>query len=283
MNARGWIMFKVLVNKYHPKEINAFNKFLSQNELEFLDKLDVQSSDLKPVVQHPETSLAKIHYSWIQPLLEKFPEPLRPLLVATLTPEQITGMRITKETATSSPVKYFLLNHLHHLLKINERTPFEYLPETEFSPLVVATKNQLVNLIDFLGIHDLAAEIKHIVNRNTLTNIYSCLTQKQLFYLKICLQQKQQIISPKLGIDPSKQDCDALKQTLHRRGLLRLAKALCGQHGDFVWYLAHILDKGRGNILLKEYQPQPIPKITPILKQQVLYLLNFLKPESHEK
>lgn len=277
MDKRGWMMLRVLINRYNPKAGNALLKFLPEDELQAVTNLDIRSTDLTPILQQPQKSLAKIHYSWIQPFLKNFPDSLQSVVIGALTAEQIAGLQISSPVPISDLARTFILNQLYHLLKISDHFPVEYLPETELSPLAKWMKQQLVNLIDFLGLYDLASEVRHIVNRDYLKNIYSCLTPKQFYYLKVCLHQKEQITSPKLGIDPTKQDCVKLKQVLHRRGLLRLGRALCGQHPDLVWYIAHKLDMGRGHILLKEYQHEALSKITPILKQQVLNLMNFLK------
>lgn len=278
MNKRGWTMLRVLINHYNPNAVNDLLKFLPQDELHQVETTqNIRSADLMPILQQPQRSLAKIHYSWVQPLLTKFPETLRPTVVAALTAEQISGLGISSPALISDFARSFILNKLYHQLKIGEHFPIEYLPETELSPLTYWTKQEVVNLIDFLGLYDLASEVRHIVNRNYLKNIYTCLTPKQLHYLKVCLHQKEQLVSPKLGIDHTKQDCAKLRQLIHRRGLLRLGKALCGQHSDLVWHIAHTLDMGRGKILLREYQPKTSTKVTPILKQQVMNLMNFLK------
>lgn len=272
-------MLRVLINRYNPKAGNALLKFLPQEDVEGVMAENIQSTDLTPILQQPQKSLAKIHYSWIQPLLADFPDRLHPTILAALTAEQIAGLKSSTPVAIPGFVKAFILNELYRLLKIEEHLPIEYLPETDISSLAKWIKPQIVNLIDFLGIHDLASEVRHIVDRNYLKNVYTCLTPKQFYYLKKCLQQKEQITSPELGIDLTKTDSVKLKQVLHRRGLVRLGRALCGQHFDFVWHLSHTLDMGRGNLLLKEYQPEEIPKVTSILKQQVLSLMNFLKSE----
>lgn len=279
MDKRGHMMLRVLINRYNPKAGNVLLKFLPKEEAQAVMDQDIQSNDLAPILQQPQKSLAKIHYSWIQPIFQRFPESLQPTLIAALTAEQVAGLKISSPITISNIAKTFILNQLYQHLKISEHFPIEYLPKTEFSPLTKWTKSQLVNLIDFLGLYDLASEVRHIVNRDYLKNIYTCLTPKQFYYLKICLHQKEQLVSPKLRIDPTKQDCPRLKQAMHRRGLLRLGKSLCGQHPDLVWHIAHTLDVGRGNILIKEHQTQEIPRITKILKQQVLNLMNFLKNE----
>lgn len=279
MNKRSWMMLRVLINRYNPKAGNTLLKFLPQEEIEAVMAQDIQSTDLAPILQQPQKSLAKVHYSWISPLLSHFPDRLHPTIMAALTREQIAGLRTSSPMPISDFVKAFILNKLYYLLQIDEHLPIEYLPKSDLFPLATWTKQRMVHLIDFLGIQDLASEVRHIVDRNYLKNIYATLSPKQLHYLKLCLHQKERLTSPKLGINLTQIDNAKLKQVLHRRGLVRLGKALCGEHADFVWYMSHILDMGRGNLLLKEYQPKEHPKITPILRQQVLNLMNFLKSE----
>jgi hypothetical protein len=44
--------------------------------------------------------------------------------------------------------------------------------------------------------------------------------------------------------------------------------------------MAHILDIGRGKILLNDYRSEPLPEITPAFHSQVINLMNFLKKDS---
>lgn len=272
-------MLRVLINRYNPKTGNALLKFLPKEQLMAISSIDIQSNDLKPILSHPKNSLAKIHYSWIKPLLDKYPDRLQSTIKIALTDEQMGGIKGTASDKISSPIKNFILNELCSQLNINQHIPIEFLPDSEFSPIVGWTKKQIVDLVDFLGLYDLASEVRIIVNRDHLKNIYSCLTPKQLQYLKIILHQKELLTSPKLGIDLGSLESKQLLQVLHRRGLSRLGKALCGQHKDLVWVIAHTLDMARGSILLKLYQPAPIPKVTSILKQEVLNIIKFLYSE----
>lgn len=275
------MMLRVFINRYLPKINKNLDRYLPKKEVEAIMNYSITSTNLAPILEQPQNSLASIHYSWIQPLIQNFHSTVQPAIVGALSEEQMTGLRkITSSTLTSPIGKEFILNQLYQQLNLGDHLPIEYLPETELTPLSGWKKNELIELADFLGLHDLAAEVKQIVNRNYLKNIYTCLNQKQLYYLKLCLQQKAQLVSPKLGIDPTQKDCQKLNQIIHRRGLIRLGKALWGQHPDLIWHIAHTLDMGRGTILMKEFQPQEQPKVTKILKQQVLNLMNFLKSSS---
>lgn len=279
MDARSWMMLKVLVNRYNPKAGNTLLKFLPQEEAQLLAQHEISSSDIDPILFQPQRTLGRLHYSWLQPLIENhIPEQLKPIAIAALKPEQASYLRGDAPPASiSEPVRTFFIDHMYNMLKLKEHLPLEYLPETEFYPLASWSKKKLVTLIDFLGLHDLAYEVKSIVNKKYLENIYSCLSQKQLAYLKLCLQQKEKLKPKKLGINLAERNCAKLKGILHHRGILRFSYALAGQHRDLVWYIAHTLDSGRGKIVLKLYKEQPIPNVTSVIKTQVTHLMNFLK------
>jgi hypothetical protein len=277
---RSLMMLRVFVNRYNPKAGDALLKFLPPEESQAVLKENIQSKDLTPILEQPNALLKGLHYTWIKPVLDKFPPKLYPLIISALNPEQISGLQNTQPPLElSAPVKNFIVNLIYDNLKTEDHVPLEYLPESEFSPLAGWSKNKLVRMADFLGLHDLASEVRRIVNKDHLKNIYSCLTPQQYNYLSICLHQREKIVTPKLGIDLTNQDCTKLKQVLHKRGLIRLGKALCGQNPDLVWYIAHILDAGRGKILLSAFKPEADPKVTALLKAQVSNLMNFLKSE----
>lgn len=282
MNTKSWMMLKVLINRFNPKAGNSLSKFLPQEDAQKLSNIDILSSDVKPLLYLPQRLLERMHYSWIVPYLAKTPKNLHPFVIGALSPTQ--RLKLEKKLAITSaklapPVKNFMIEQLYSLMNIEDHLPMEYLPETELSPLLKWNKTQLVSLIDFLGLYDLASEIRHIVNKKYLDNLYSCLSQHELYYLKICLYQKEKLVTPKLGINPAEKNCEQLKSILHKRGITRLGKALSGQHPDLIWYVMHTLDAGRGKILFGYYQKEQITNVTPILKSQVINVMNFLKKE----
>lgn len=280
MDAKGWMIFRVLVNRFHPKGSDAVLKFLPDDERQKVLEQDVRSSDLMPILCEPQRLVAELHYSWINTLLEQFPKTLRPLVIAALGPEQRTRLSPSGEgiPGISAVVKDFFIDQLYMKLDGASHLPIDYLPVTELSPLIQWKRKDLLSLVDYLGLHDLAVEVRHIVDKVMLQQIYACLTPKQLYYLNVCLHQKEQLVAPRLGIT-LKMSGEELKKLLHSRGLLRLGRAMAGQHPDLLWHLCHLLDTGRGEVLRKCYQEQLIPTVTPILKGQVLNIMNFLKKE----
>ena len=280
MDKKGWMMLRVFINRYNPKAGDALLKFLPKEDMQMVLDQEIRSTDLSPILHQPEKLVKQMHHSWLKPIIDNFPECLLPVLAASLNPEQAVGLKISLPTSPiAQPIKTFMVNQIYYQLDAEDHLPLDYLPETELSPLAKWTKSQLVTLINFLGLYDLVPEIRKIVNHQHLKNIYNCLTPKQFFYLKICLKQKDLLVFPKLGINPSQINCEKLRQVLHRRGIIRLGRALCGQHPDLVWYLTHKLDIGRGKLLMNEFQTDTVANVTTVLKSQVLNLMNFLKSE----
>lgn len=276
-NAKRWMMMNVLMNKFHPQNKKLLIKYFSPEEQKSLFEQNIDSIELSLVFDHPYAVLKKFHYSWIQPVIAQFPSQLQPMAIAALPNEQRKKLKNGAKKDPCPFVKSYYINTFSKLLELDKHLPIECLPQTELTPLMEWDKGQLTELIDFLGLYDLASTVRQIVNRNYLNNIYRSLSKKQLGFLKICLHQKERITSPKLNIDPSTTDQERIRSVIHRRGLTRFIKSFCGQHPDFVWMIAHSLDKGRGEVILKEFRPQDETRVTEILKQQVMAVMNFLQ------
>ena len=175
------------------------------------------------------------------------------------------------------PVRLYLINMMALKIKPQDVMPAPFLPATSLSPLLAMRKGEIVQLIDFLGIYDLAEEIKHVVDKKYLRAIYNCLSIKKQHFLRLCLHQKERLTIPRLGLEKWQGDCKTLETILHKRGLLRLGKGVSGQHPDFLWHLVHRLDVGRGRIIEQFYAKEEIPGVTQALIQEILNLMNFFK------
>jgi len=281
MNLREARIFNVLLNRYDPQERSKLLSFLQPEVKQDLALQGFHFDEIAPLLFQHQHVLERMHYSWLKPVLQKFPEELVLLVISSLSPGQVEGLKLKKipSMRLSQNVKLFIKTLIYKHLDIQNLLPIEFLPTSEFSVLLNMDKNKLMDLVDFLGLHDLASEVRKIVNPSLLKNIYTSLAPKQFHYLKICMNQKDKLVSPPLGIDISASDSSLIKQAIHKRGLVRFGKALCGEHKDLVWYIAHVLDTGRGKILLSQYQPEAIPAITSFLQMQVMNVINFLKKE----
>jgi hypothetical protein len=137
-------------------------------------------------------------------------------------------------------------------------------------------KNELVKVMDFLGLYDLAHEMKRIVANKILKDIYACLNKEQQQFLRQCMHAKDNVMTPNLHLESWNGDKKVLMQLLHRRGISRMALALSGQHPDLIWHLAHILDTGRGELLQKTTQKAKVPSLSDAVGLQLENVLNTL-------
>lgn len=274
---------RVLINRFHKGSPEALLRFLPESHAAEVNKVPIDSAELSPLFTPLSEQISKIHYTWLLPILQKVPGVAQGSLLGVL-PDQ-TAMRLSDQLYGSSKrlslapcSQQFLQNLvLKQLEGFDAVIPYSYLPESPLSHLGTWSKPELVQLISFLGIHDLAEEIRHIVDKKRIKGIYLCLTPKEQQYLRYCMHLKEKFVAPALGLDKWSGDCDKLKSTLQARGIIRLGKALSGEHPDLIWHLSHILDMGRGKALSKYYAKEPVASLTPALAQQVTNLMGILK------
>jgi hypothetical protein len=284
MEARGPVVLRVLLNHFHQTVKDNMLRCLPSEEARQVRQQDTSSNNAEAILDWPNEFLGRIHYSWLQPHIEKVPQAFQGALISALPDSQASKLRsrlkISDKFMPSLPIQKYLKSTLCRQLRLDEVLPISFLPNSPLSLLVEWDKNQLVELIDFLGIHDLAGEVRHVIDKDRLNKLSPCLTHRQKQFLRICLHQQEKLVSSRIGLDVWQGDCEKLNRNLHRRGLLRLGKALSGQHRDLVWHIAHILDVGRGNILLQYYSPAIVPGVTSTLVLQVTNLMSFLQTKS---
>ncbi len=282
METKSWIMLRVLLNRFHEGDMESVLHGLPEDDARTVLSQDVVSKELFPAVARPQELIKRIHYSWIAPEIKKLPSNMQTMILSAL-PEEYTlkvSQFLEKEPPPmklSSPIKSFVLGNLYSKILPKEVLPPEYLPESPLSFLGTTSKKELLQLFDFLGMYDLAKEIRHIVDKEKLKKIYQCITPKRREFLRFCLHQPEKLVSEGLKLERWDGDCNKLRRLLHRKGMMRLAYAVSGQHPDLMWHIIHTLDTGRGEIISKNYSKEEIAGITPVLSQQLLTLMNFLK------
>lgn len=283
MDTKKAILLKVLLNRYGKGSPQIALKALPEDISQQISQISLHAADPKPLFEFPQATLHRIHYSWILPHVKNLPHEIQIAVIGCLSKYQQSRLKnLLNITAEYEPLSFltssYILNVFYKKIKgIEAVLPLDYLPETPFTSLGGWEKKDLVELVEFLGIHDLSEDMRHIVDKKILKNAYNCLSPKEQQYLKICMHLKEKVSSPTLGLDKWNGDGDKLKAVLQTRGLIRLGKALSGISPDFVWHLTHILDTGRGQALLKYYSKTALPGITAALSQQVVNIMNFLK------
>ena len=287
METKGWALLRVLLNHFHADAKDSVFKVLPKEYVVEIRKQDLQTSSFAPALAKPVEWINRIHYSWLSETIDQLPQEELPYVLSALPETHFWGIKRMKRlkmqrTVLSAVCHSFFLRRLYNKLDAVKVLPPEFLPPSPLRPLLDLNKQELVELIDFLGLHDVAEEIRFIVDKNNLSKLYTIMTLKKQQYLKICLHQKQKLDLPKLGLAAWKGNIQQLEDLIHRRGMFRLGKAIFGQHPDFIWHITHSLDTGRGALLEKYTKGKENARVTTVLMQQVMDLLNFLNKDMHK-
>lgn len=292
MLEKSALMLRVLMNRYHGGPVESILKGLPDELSERVQQLHINSTFIKPALNTPEDAIQQIHYSWFLKKIEKFSPEKQALLLSIIPKSQASKIRkilnsptpsssATQSFVISKKMSHFLLNQLYRELDIEEITPVTYLPQTIMTPLASLSKDDLIKLIDYLGLFDLSQEISRIVSKQLLEKLFQSLSQKKCIFLKECLRHKDKLETERLRLEHWDGSPEKLTKLLHHKGLLRLAYALSGQEPDLLWHISHTLDSGRGEKLMRYYSKTEIPAVTESLKKQVIKVLDFLKKQEN--
>lgn len=220
-----------------------------------------------------------IHYSWFAKPLHALPTAVRPLFLTLLNPKQAkeicTLLALPYSIPTySSFMRPFLLDEFKkQVFQGVEVLDREAIPSSDLKSLISLRRNQLLSIVDLLGIYDLAADLRQIVDRGLLQKIYNALSEDQLTFLQYCVKQPLKWLPPKIGLlnwDGTKK---TLQHLLHTRGLKRLGKALHDENDSLKWHLLHQFDTGRANVIEKVLRQRQDEALTPHFKSQVIHIL----------
>ena len=286
---KKYLALKVLINRFHPKESDLFLKPLPDIEKQEVLKITSSQKDPEKLYTNLEEFVKSIHYTWLLPHMEKYSLQNKTLALASLPINQAQGLKtlLNKETIVplklSSLGKKLLVQKYFPNLLPHEIMPEAFLETSAFQPLLNLDKNSLLQLIDYLGIYDLAEKIRNVVDKKKLAVIYRALSLDEQKFLRYALRNDKTSLSD-LDLTHLTENSSKLKTILHRKGLVRLAKGISYESSDFIWHLFHKLDTGRAAFIEKNLLPKPNELIKEKLKRQILHVLNLVSlQEVNEK
>lgn len=280
MDDKKSIFLRLLLNKYNQGPQDALLNALSEDEAQKVKAVKISSEDYLALLSSPLNTLTHVHYSWLtKPLASLSRE--KTLCLLGLIPqahaEKIkSALNIAEEIpAFSSSVKKFIIQYLAKDFPFQDAPVLAFVPDSDLSHLTHLQKQQIIELIDFLGLFDLAEEIHNIVDKTVLEKVNSALTPKKRSFIKQCLLSKQKLVTNRLNLEYWDGNPSKLAKLLHHRGMVRLGYALSGQSPDLIWHITHRIDSGRGNKLLRYVNEKEIPGVTNALKEQVHQAIQF--------
>lgn len=258
------VLHRLLTHAF-PEDYESYFDFFESEEREALSKLRPMESELKLKLQSPLEVFHKIHYSWFMAPLEQLSKPLIEQALSLFSPEQkkkiakFKGFKKSKSVAFDH-LKDFLVVYLLQEIGIDQICPISFLPDSAHLGLLNLSKEQLVLLIEHLGLCEIAQASKKIVDPKVLSKMMKALktSQRKPF---IEAREMNEPKSPSLhDFHSALKDLKTFQVYIEKKGIERLARGLVFEHPSFIWYLAHHLDRGRGQELLKNarrFLPNP--------------------------
>ncbi|MDF2550380.1 MAG: hypothetical protein K0S07_1447 [Chlamydiales bacterium] len=279
-----WLLLKTLISQAHPGREGASLELLPPEESEAVQQAPLREASLSDFAQPLESFLNPFHPSWLFYYLEKMTEEAKGFVLQSLPfslqeKMELSGDIIASGRCLAPLIKDYFLTQFKEKIEqeLASALPLIFLEKNPFSLLLNFSEQELLVLVDLLGMHDLSLEIRHIVETKRLQKIYATLNPLQLKYLRTCLHFSDSSLSAKLNLAAWDERADPLRKALHYRGLLRLACALSGLSEDFMWHLCHRFDKKRGDFLLKRFSREEVPGLTPAISLQVNHAIGFIK------
>lgn len=277
MRSSSYAVLQLFLNKCSGEKQNRLKSFLPadvQAELNAIPPLKEQIELKDFSYRH---LLDDVHYSWMIPIMESYTKLEQGFFLQSLNGDILKNLEAlfpATKTRISETGKEFLQSLLIQSLIGQTQTllPKKALPLSSSSFLLGYFKDELVELIDYLALYDLALEMRRIVETKILKKIYSFLSEDKWSYLEKLMTYKESFSLPRFRI-PSKED--EFHLALHKRGLKRLGSAISNEHPDFIWYICHHLDIGRGNALYRYSAKKAPPPIAESMRKNILEIADW--------
>jgi hypothetical protein len=267
MSCKGWIQ------GIYPDQQEGLSRLFSPEEAHLYATLP------KPIpFDHKylsEDILGAVHPTWIAPFLRTLSSSEIPLFLAAVVRDQgeilAETLGFTDPLPTISPIakkglRQILLNQVVYDFEL---VPRAFLPQSYFYPLIALSSAKLDKLIRYLGLHDLAFEMRQIIATKELKRIFSALNKKEGEFLNRLLIQREPFVFQRLFVSNWDGTKAQLYKLLNERGLIRLGHAVNAESDSFIWYLTHMLNIHQGALLLKHRKRPTHARGDEILKDQI--------------
>lgn len=282
MEKKGAATLKALIAFYHEEEEEELTRFLKEQDQKAVNEAPFYSRHTLEGLLPTESSFQRIHYSWVLPVISRYPKELQPFFLSAL-PDPIPARlrkvqpKLPEVRPLTPTLRRFFSGILYQALTTEEALPPPFIPATDLSPLLKCSKNQLLTIIDYLGIWDLAEGYRQIIDKELLKTIVTQLSPKKREYLQLSVKtHPSPSLSGSLPLHGLNGDASRLQKLLHRRGLRRLGIALVDRPESMRWHITHTLDSGRAQILAKYFATEESPEAVSTVTSQVLNVIKFL-------
>ena len=263
-------------------------RFIPSAKKTMLDRLPKTNSNLCEGFLEKKELLHRVHPSWLIPFLRNAAENELKLFLTCLSEQQIQkakkGLLFSSNLPLTSPLGKEYLERLlleQVLPQDMDLLPIECLPDSSMNRLLSLSEEQIHLVCDFLGLHDLAIEIRQIIDTVKLKKIHSVLSKEQEAYLKNLLQKKESVVFKRMELSKWNGSAETLLSTLRHRGINRLAKALFPEDASLTWHIAHQIDMEEASILRGHCKKLDHANAAHLLAMQTLDIISMIQNQPH--
>lgn len=257
--------------------------YLPERAREYVLSLGEAAVDPKSCFFPPHSLLTQVDPSWFLPHLSTFSENDKNILISVLSSDQQKRLssELTINEKTFHPSKLgvqFIADRLTHFLMM-DGPPIKPVVCLRHHPLIFLLdlkRDQIEKAIFFLGLHDLAPELKRTVETRLLKSVDEILEEDEKVYLKSLMEKRSLIQFTPLKLTGWDRQKSSFDEVIRARGLNRLAKALFGSDESFFWHLMHKLEKSYAYTLKKLAVDPKNPKAQSALQEEVINVAKFI-------
>lgn len=280
----AWAVCAALLEQISQEERESLLSFLTPATRSLL--ANSVPADIHGFKEYKELAqeLDAIHPSWFAPFLRQLTEKdirlILPVLKEAQAEELRSILRINNYVPhLKSPAKEFLQSWLWHSVcqSASDLLPRACLPVSAMNTILDCSYPELVRLMEYLGLHDLANDMRRIIDTSKIKQIYACFSAGEIAYLRKLIHAKDPVVFPPLELQSWDGTPQFLKKVVMQRGTNRLAKAVSEEHSSFHWHLIHHLNEEQGLLLKKLCTPLNHPHAVAALKEEALATLDAIR------
>ncbi len=290
MSTLCWAACKALVERQPPQLKKKLLELLPASQQAELQKAPMQKVLFSAL--SPDEILDTIHPSWLIHILLPYTESERCFFLSSLNSSLASQLKklldVNRPLPSVTPLgKAYLRGEMLALIKKErgEAITKAALPESTLNILLDFDATRLSILAFWLGLYDLAEELRFAIDKQTWLQVEAALSQSEWQGLKTFQMKKERLTFGRMPLkdfaDPRK-----LRLLIEQYGLNRLAKALHGENGSLLWHISLHLDRKRAEFLARLCGPLkgPLekPELREVLRLQILALVPLL-PEEQKK
>ncbi len=284
MDNTQWYVCHAFIDKKAEETKKTLLSFLPPEKQKEFSSISPCTFDLTLGFNQVRQLLQWSHYSWFAPILRTLPENEISIFLSAFPEEKAKQLSecllFSSPLSPLSPIsKAFIQKEIIKALleKIPNLPPIESLLPSSLNKLLELSSYQLSLLIDFLGLYDLAIEMRLVIDTIKIKKIQSVLSKEKIVFLSLISSRQEPPLFKRSELNLWNEKTEDLLNLLHKKGMNRLAKVLHPEDPNFVYYINLRMSTDQVAIFSPLHKKSEHAKTYKILAGQIMDVLTFFK------